>query len=190
MLLVNLIFSLISGFVSIFLTAHIFILLDESFVALGLFSLVNFIFVLIFQMVGGAICKRKNPLLVIRLSAILSFFLLSLVLILDEQLIYYYIVLALLWGSIVGFYFSAQQFLVAKKTSGEKMLRFVATYTTVASALQLFFPITFGLVIHYGSFFMIGLVILILAVLLILATLLIKNEAKIEKTRKLDFKNY
>jgi len=189
-LLVELAFSLIGSFISIFLIAHIFVLLNENFVSLGIFTLVSGLFVFIFQMFGGSICKRKTPLLVIRLSAGLSLFLLILILFLDEQLAQYYILLALLWGSIMGFYFSASQFIIAKKTSGEKMLRFVATYTSIMSILQLIFPITFGLIIYYGGFFATSTVVLVIAIFQLLASMLIKPDSKIEKTDKIDFKDY
>ena len=190
LLLVNLSFSIFSLFVSTFLTAQIFVLSGESFFTLGVFSLLNFFFIFVFQITGGLICKKLNPIVVTRLSAVLSFLFLIIVLTLYEQLIEYYIILGLLWGSITGFYFSSYQFLIAKKSSGEKMLRFVAVYTSIVSVLQLIFPVTFGLVIYYGSFFDITMIILFVVIFKVLATFLIKSEPKIEEKTKLDFKNY
>jgi len=190
LLLVDLAFSIVSIFVSTFLLAHIFILSQESFVTLGLFSLANFIFVFIFQMIGGAVCKRKTPIFVTRLASILPFLLLVLILIMHEHLMYYYIFLGLVWGAIIGFYFSSYQFIIAKKTKGEKMLKFLALYTSIVSILQFIFPVTFGLIIEHGSFFHIIMAVLAVVIFQILATFLIKHEPKIEKSTKLDFKSY
>ena len=53
LLSVELCFSLISIFIGVFLTAQIFTLSGESFVTLGLFSIVNVMFVFLFQLIGG-----------------------------------------------------------------------------------------------------------------------------------------
>jgi len=53
LLLVNLCFGVISLFVSTFLLTQIFVMAGESFVVLGLFSLLNFTSVFVFQLIGG-----------------------------------------------------------------------------------------------------------------------------------------
>lgn len=182
-------FSLISIFIGIFLTAHIFVLSGESFVTLGLFSIVNFIFIFIFQMIGGYICKKAGSILVLRLSAVFSLMLLIFILNIHDTLIEYYIILSLVWGGILGFNFSASQFLIAKKTTGEKMLRFVATYTSLVSVIQLIFPVTFGFIIHIGDFFFTTLLMVLFVTLQIISTLFIKEDVELNDTKML-FSNF
>jgi len=77
LLLVNICIGVISLFVNVFLLAQIFVLSGESFVALGVFSLLRFIFLFVFQIVGSVLCKKITPLFVIRLSTVLACLLLS-----------------------------------------------------------------------------------------------------------------
>ena len=126
LLLINLCFGVISLFVSVFLIAQIFILSGESFVTLGIFSLFNFVFVFIFQLIGGVLCKKFKPIFVTRLSTILACLLLVLIVALQEQLIYFYFLFGLLWGSIVGLFMCAGQFFISKNSEGEGTLSFMS----------------------------------------------------------------
>jgi len=182
-------FSLISIFIGVFLTAQIFVLSGESFVTLGLFSTVNFIFIFISQIVGGYICKKIGSVVVLRLSAIFSLLLLILILNVYDDLIEYYMLLSLIWGSILGFNFSASQFLIAKKTTGEKMLRFIATYTSLVSVIQLIFPATFGFIIQAGNFFFTTVLMVVFVISQIISTFFITEEAELED-KKLQFVNF
>ena len=190
LLLINLCFGVISLFVGTFLLARIFIMTGESFLALGLFSLFNFSFVFIFQLVGGVICKRFKPIYVTRLSTVLACLLLILIVALQEELIYYYIFFGLLWGCITGLFFCADQFFVSKNSEGEGTLSFVSKQIIFFSAASLVFPITLGAIIDYGNFLIISAIILAIGILQMLATFLIKDEPRLGESKKLDIKGY
>ena len=152
LLLVNLCFSVISLFMNTFLLAQIFVITGESFLALGLFSIVNFSFIFIFHVVGSEFCKRFTPIFVIRLSSALACVILLSVFFLYEQLAYLYVALGLLWGCVTGLYYCAYQFLLSKNSKNEAMLRYISVYISMVSILKLGFPATFGAIIHYGGF--------------------------------------
>ena len=190
LLLINLCFGVISLFVSTFLLAQIFVMAGESFVVLGLFSLLNFSFIFVFQLIGGVLCKKFKPIYVTRLSTVLAFILLIAIVVLQDNLIYYYIFLGLLWGCVVGLFMCASQFFVSTNSEGESTLSFVAIQTFMFSAANLVFPITLGAVIYYGNFLIISAVILVISVLQMLATFIIKDKPKEEERRKLDIKGY
>lgn len=188
LLLVNLCFSLISLFVNTFLLAQIFVMTGESFVSLGLFSLFNFSFIFLFQVVGGILCKQLKPIFVTRLSTVLACLLLMLIFFVYEALIYHYIILGLLWGCITGLYYSAYQFLVSKNFKGEATLSYISLYISMISIIKIIFPATFGVVVYYGNFIMTSLIILIIGCFQFLATFLIKKES--EPRKRLNMKGY
>ena len=188
LLLVSLCFGITSLFVNVFLLAQIFVITGESFVALGLFSILNFSFMFVFHIIGGILCKRFMPIFVTRLSSVLACLLLILIFFLHDQLAHYYILFGLLWGSIAGLYICAYQFLVAKKSTGEATLSYLSLYVSIVSVVKLIFPVTFGAIIYYGSFLIISIIILAVGFCQILATTLIKQD--IEPGKKLNLKGY
>jgi len=190
LLLINLCFGVISLFVSTFLLAQIFILTGESFVALGIFSLLQFSFVFFFQLIGGVLCKKFKPIYVTRLSTALACILLILIVTLHEELIYFYMVFGLLWGCIVGLFFCADQFFVSKNSEGEGTLSFLSFQVFLFSASNLIFPVTFGAIIFYRNFLLISIIILVIGFLQILSTLLVNDEPVEGERKKLDIKGY
>ena len=188
LLLVNLCFGIIAIFINIFLMAQIFVMTGESFVSLGLFSLLNFSFIFIFHIIGGTLCKRFNPIWVTRLSSVLACLLLILIILSYEELIYYYMVFALLWGCVTGLYYCAYQFLVSKKSQGEETLSYISTYVSIASIVKLFFPVTFGAIIVLGNFIATASIILAISICQILATFLINHDP--DQSPKLNIKGY
>lgn len=186
----DLFFSIIGLFVNVFLIAQIFILSGENFVILGVFSLLNFVFAFIFQLLGGVLCKKIAPIFVIRLSTMLACALLALIVALQDQLIHYYFILGLLWGSTFGLFMCAYQFLVSKNSEGEDTLSLMSIQLFFFSAVGLIFPVTFGVIINYGNFLIISAVVLAMGIFQMLATLIIKDKPSEGADKKLDIRGY
>ena len=188
--MVNICIGVISLFVNVFLLAQIFVLSGESFVALGVFSLLRFIFLFVFQIVGSVLCKKITPLFVIRLSTVLACLLLILIIFLQDHLIQFYMLFGLLWGCVAGLFLCASQFLVSSNADKEGALSFISIQVFFFSAANLVFPVTLGAVIYYGNFLITSAVILAIGVLQMLATLMIKNAKKDDARKQLDIKGY
>jgi len=148
-------------FFSVFLTGQIFLLSNQDIVLTSLFITAYLTsFAIIYPFVAW-LCKKIPPIYMIRLSAILAFAFLVVIVFMSDILVSHAILLGGLWGGIRGFYWCVIEYAVATKFKGSNTLKFDLLYRKFKLLVAIIFPITFGLIINFGDFFYTTIIVLI-----------------------------
>ena len=176
MLGINVCFSILSMFVSLFLIARIFIITGNDFVAVGLFTLVEITALMFAYLLASVLCKRIKAINVTRLAAVVACGFLFLTVFWSDGLYNYYLIFAGIWGVALGLFWGGNNLLVAAVFKKEKTVNYMVWAHSLNTVTKILFPITFGLAIDYGSFLVTCIVVLIISIIQIIFAALIKTS--------------
>ena len=175
-------FSALVLFVNVFLVAQVYTLTNESITSVGLFMLLNAIFLFTFFALSSILTKTVPAIWLVRISAMLLCVFIITVIATDDNLANLYVLYGIIWGIVQGLYWGAMNFLlsvVGKKGS----VGFFVYFNLFATAVSVIFPFTFGMAIEYLSFIftsgsVLGVAIIMLGFLMV---------TKFEKTSREKF---
>ena len=143
---------LLGTFVTVFLTAQIFILNGQDVVATALFILVYLSSFFVFHTLSSFLVRPLSPVRLIQISAILCFLFLLTITLWPELIETHTILLGVAWGLGRGFYWSGIEYIVATQFKGSRTLKFEIVYRKAKLIVGIMFPVTLGLVINFGDF--------------------------------------
>ncbi|MCL2570749.1 MAG: hypothetical protein FWE16_06155 [Firmicutes bacterium] len=176
--------------VNVFFVARIFVVTDESLVAVGLFSIVHMSSLFLFFAVSATVSKRTKAVYMTRLSVFLVFVLLVLLLVFDSKLSSLYILFGFLWGLAEGFYWGAHQYLKAKGVKREAAAGFVSASIVILMLVKLIFPVTLGLLIDRTTFMVAISITMFFGFLMIVFSFLVAVERENGSSTRLSIKKY
>jgi len=136
-------------FVSVFLMAKILDVTNGSIGAVGLFNLVFFAALILAFWLASYVVKKISRVWCVRISILLSFIAILLILLLQSQLAEVYIMLAAVYGASQGIYWASMHTFTTETLGGKRMAGFVAWHVVLASAMRIIFPFTVGALIEY-----------------------------------------
>ena len=176
MLGVNACLGLLGLFVNVFLIAQVFFVTGYCLMSVSLFLLLEVIAIFVFYALSSFVCKKVRAIWMTRISTVLVCIFLFLVVVWDDGLYSHFMLFGFIWGSIVGLYWGAMNFLIAKVFNREGVARFFVGNFAVAAVVGIVFPFTFGFAIDYGSWILTSGAVLAVGVLMFVFTLIIKTE--------------
>lgn len=185
---INACFRLLGIFVSVFLVAQVFFVTGYDLMAVALFLLVEVVTLFVFYFLSSWICKKIRAIWVVRVATFLLCVFLFLTIIWEDGLYSHYMLFGLMWGMVVGLYWGAMNFLIAKVFDKEKIMRYFVFKFVMNAVVGIVFPFTFGFAIDVGSWFVTGTFVLIVATIQLMFTFLVKTG--MQESRKLQLRKY
>lgn len=192
MLVVNICFVVIQLFVQVFLVAEIFVLSGESITAVAWFTLLELGVLFLFYTIASAVCKVIKPIWVNRFAAVLGLAFVLLVIFWQDGLYSHFMLLGVIWGTVLGLYWGAMNFLIAQVFNRKTMFSYMVWSMTLTTVARMLFPFSFGFIIDFGSFLLTSIIVLGITVIQLVGTFLIKPPARYVQpaSRSLRFRAY
>ena len=169
-------FTALELFVSVFLVAKLFTATGNNLGAVGLFYIVNYIMLFAAFILSSYISKRYSRTWVVRAATVFFVGTICLVIFLQNQIGEFYLLLAAAEGFAVGIYWGAMNMLTGQVLGGKKMASYQAWYIGTTTAVSVIFPFTLGAVIEFVSFAVATLITLGLGILLVAFTILLQEQ--------------
>jgi hypothetical protein len=188
MIVVSACLELLILFADVFLVARVFVITDYNIFSVALFLLADVIAVFFFFAVSSFICKKVKAIYVTRASAVFFCAFAVAAIVLESRLSKIYVLLGALWGTVQGLYWGAMNFVTSRVFEKRKVLNFFSSRYIIAAVIGIVFPITFGIVIDFGSWAITSALVLLVGAVQLLFSFFIKMERQSEK--KMDYRGF
>lgn len=180
---------LLGTFVTVFLTAQIFIVSDQNVVTTALFITMYLVSFFVFHLLSSFLARPLSPVRLIQISSILCFLFLLVITLWPELVETHAVFLGIAWGLARGFYWSGIEYIVATSFKGSRTLKFELLYRKLKLVAGILFPVTLGLIINFGDFTYTIMAILFVCVAQVAFSFGLKKQEEVEN-RGVCFKQF
>jgi len=167
-------------FVTVFLTAQIFITSGQNVVTTALFITMYMVSFFIFHLSSSFLAKPLSPVRLIQISSVFCFSFLLVITLWPGLIETHALFFGIAWGIARGFYWTGIEYIVATSFKGKHTLKFELLYRKTKLIVGILFPVTLGLIINFGDFTYTILVILIICVAQVIFSLGLKKQNDVE----------
>lgn len=165
-------------FISVFLTAKLFVTTGQDIVAISLFNIVMYTATFLFCLVVAFFARKIRSIWFLRSSALLICLSVFFAAFFTDTLGNYYLVYGLLYGIGNGLYWGSAHLIAGDVFNKGQMKKYISLYHIVTLLIRIVFPFTLGTMIEFVSFELTAIVVFSLGVLEIVASIFIKQEKK------------
>jgi len=181
-------FFTLDVFISIFLIARIYELTNNNIASVALFNLILFATLFITFCIFMYIVRKFSKIWNLRLAVLVNIILVSLIILLNDNLIDYYLLLGLLNGIAMGMYWASMHTLTGEVIEKDYVRTYMIYAQIAYTCARIIFPITLGLLIHYIDFIISAWFTLIAAIIVIFFTFFLSENENAKKP--LSIKNF
>ena len=177
LIILNTIRRIIDIFLGPFLTSYFFKISINNIKTISLYNIYAYFIMIIIAFIIGILLKKINELIIFRISMILKFFQLIIIVLLGKRIIKYLWLVAIISGISTMTWAFPLNILSSLIPNNEKE-NFIVYKTICNNITNVIIPILFGTLISINSFEKVAIISLILSIIQIIISLNIKNNYK------------
>ena len=175
LIIINTIHAIINLFYSTFLVAYFLNITKNNIIPSSLFYIFTFILVIIGFPAIGPLIKKGNKLFLYRMSFLVGFILLLLIIWLKENIVHYVWILGFVFGIEKIFYWFPQNVLISETANKNQLVKYTGYSMFFWGMAKIITPVILGYFISLNSFINTAVFILGLSIILFILSFLLKD---------------